>query len=277
MIAVTSLTSYMYCPRKLYIERVLGISEIPKGAMVLGSVKHRVLDSFNSEEANIVCAIKSVSSHGEISDSYKSCFSDILRRAIIKSRNQIKMAGLNPMDVFNEFSSFFEKEAESRARFISDFMKKHNLHGESLWNKLSPKIKSEYKITSESLGISGKIDRIEIHEGFLIPVEMKTGTPPEEGAWESHKVQLAAYALLLEDNFKTNIPEGVVYYVDCGKRVQVFINPFLKEQVKELACSVNALLVSKDIPPLVDNKNKCSACNLREKCHGLVTEQKQNI
>ena len=196
MIAVTTLTSYMYCPRKLYLERVLGISEIPKEAVVRGSIKHRVLDEFNGAECSVVCSIVKSASFEQVFDSYKICFSDILRRVIIKSRNQINMTGVSPAVLFNEFSSFFEKEAESRAQFISDFMKKHVLHGEQLWDKLSPKIKSEYKITSETLGISGKIDRIEIYEGSLVPVELKTGTPPDEGAWESHKVQLAAYSLL---------------------------------------------------------------------------------
>lgn len=277
MISVTSLTAYLYCPRKLFLERVLGIAEAPKDVMILGSVKHRVFDMFNGEEANVVCSIKREASHEEIRDSYTSCFSNILRRAIMNSRNQFKMAGLSPMDAFNEFLPFFAREAESRALFVHSFMKKHRLHGEDLWNKLSPKIKSEYKVTSESLDLSGKIDRIEIYEGSLVPVELKSGSPPKEGAWESHKVQLAAYALLLEDLFNTSIPEGFVYYVDSGKRVSVFINPFLKDQVRSLVVQVRSLLSSKVPPVIAENKNKCSSCSLREKCHGLVTEQKQNI
>jgi CRISPR-associated exonuclease Cas4 len=277
MIAVTSLTSYLYCPRKLFLEKVLGIAEAPKDVMILGGVKHRVFDAFNGEEASIVCSIKKEASREEIRDSYTSCFSNILRRAIMNSRNQFKMAGLSPMDAFNEFLPFFSREAESRAVFVYDFMKKHKIYGEGLWNKLSPKIKSEYKISSESLDLSGKIDRIEIYDGSLVPVELKTGSPPKEGAWESHKIQLAAYALLLEDLFNTSIPEGVVHYIDSNKRVQVFINPFLKDQVKELASSVRTLLASKDPPAIAENRNKCSSCSLMEKCHGLVTEQKQNI
>lgn len=277
MIAVTSLTSYLYCPRKLFLEKVLGIAEGPKDVMILGGVKHRVFDAFNGEEAGVVCSIKKEASREEIRDLYASCFSNILRRAIMNSRNQFKMAGLSPMDAFNEFLPFFTREAESRAFFVHDFMQKHRLHGEELWSKLSPKIKSEYKLASETLGISGKIDRVEIYKGSLVPVELKSGSPPKEGAWESHKIQLAAYALLLEDNFETNIPEGIVQYIDSGKRVSVFINPFLKDQVKELASSVKTLLASKDPPAIAENRNKCSSCSLREKCHGLVTEQKQNI
>lgn len=277
MIAVSSLLSYLYCPRKLFLEKVLDIAEVPKGVVILGGIKHRVFDVFNSGEASIVCAIKPSAKKEEISGSYKSCFADILRRAIMTSRNQFKRAGLSPMDAFNEFMPFFARAADSRAVFVYDFMKKHKIHGNALWNILSPKIKSEYKISSASLGISGKIDRIEIYEDSLVPVELKTGSPPKEGAWESHKIQLAAYALLLEDTFKTNIPEGIVQYIDSGKRIQVFINPFLKDQVRALASSVRALLSSKELPAIIENRNKCSSCSLREKCHGLVTEQKQNI
>ncbi|MBN1644514.1 CRISPR-associated protein Cas4 [Candidatus Woesearchaeota archaeon] len=272
MISVTTLISYLYCPRKLYLEKIKGYVEIPKDILVKGAVKHRVFDELTNVEDSIVSAISSGFDWDKILHHYSSHFSRILRRSVLKSARQIKMANLNPMSVFNEFSPFFNKEAETRAKYVFDFIQKNNVYGSELWDSLIPKIKSEYKVSSVLLDLSGKIDRIEIYKNQLIPIEIKSGRPPKEGAWENHKVQLAAYALLLEDKFGVRIKEGIINYVDSGQKVSIAINPFLKEQVKDLIKKVKVLLESKDIPDIAQNKNKCAVCGLRERCHSLVTE-----
>ena len=37
-ISVTTLSTYLYCQRKLYLQKVLGLEELPKQAVVLGSM-----------------------------------------------------------------------------------------------------------------------------------------------------------------------------------------------------------------------------------------------
>ena len=68
-----------------------------------------------------------------------------------------------------------------------------------------------------------------------------------------------------------------INYVDADQRVNIAINLFLKDQVKDLINKVDRLLKSKKMPSIVENKNKCAVCGLREKCHSLVTDEKQNI
>ncbi|MBD3361340.1 CRISPR-associated protein Cas4 [Candidatus Woesearchaeota archaeon] len=277
MVSVTTLTSYLYCPRKLFLERVEGYVEIPRGVLVKGAVKHRVFDELTSSEEQLISSLKKSFDWDTTFEQYKSYFSRILRRAVLKSAKQIKMAQLNPMAVFNEFQLFFSKEAETRARYVFDFMQKNKIDGSELWSQLVPKIKSEYKVSSQVLDLSGKIDRVEVYPEQLIPIEIKSGNPPREGAWENHKVQLAAYALLLEDKFGIKVSEGVIHYVDANQKIDVSINPFLREQVKELIKNVKLLFKSRKIPPIAENKNKCAVCGLRKKCHSLVTDEKQNI
>jgi CRISPR-associated exonuclease Cas4 len=277
MISVTALTSYLYCPRKLYLERIKGYFEIPKDLLVKGAVKHRVFDELTNTEEMIVSLVSKDFDWNKMLKHYAEHFSKILRRSVLKSARQIKMAKLNPMAVFNDFSPFFNKEAETRAKYVFDFMQKNKVYGTELWDSLIPKIKSEYKVSSVALDLSGKIDRVEVYKDQLIPIEIKSGRPPREGAWKNHKVQLAAYALLLEDKFNISIKEGIINYVDADQRVNIAINPFLKEQVKDLINKVDRLLKSKKMPSIVENKNKCAVCGLREKCHSLVTDEKQNI
>ena len=52
-ISVTMLSSYLYCKRKLFLERVLGLFEPDKGALVKGSIRHKTYEEINKIEENI--------------------------------------------------------------------------------------------------------------------------------------------------------------------------------------------------------------------------------
>ncbi|MDD1732027.1 MAG: CRISPR-associated Cas4 family protein, partial [Methanosaeta sp. NSM2] len=66
---------------------------------------------------------------------------------------------------------------------------------------------------SSSLALSGKPDYIvRDGEGRLIPVEIKSGRAkvPHRG----HILQLAAYCLLIEENYHMDVPYGIIVYSD---------------------------------------------------------------
>ena len=58
---------------------------------------------------------------------------------------------------------------------------------------------------------------MEIYENGYVPIELKTGKMPKEGVWPGHKVQIAAYSMLIEEKFKTEvikkIPLGRIAHV----------------------------------------------------------------
>ena len=129
--------------------------------------------------------------------------------------------------------------------------------------------------------LKGIIDKIEKYEDGIVPVELKTGSMPREGVWPGHRIQIAAYALMLEKKLGKEIKEGVVHYLDPNIRRQVVINPFLREEVKELKDKVRALLDGNEIPAAADNENKCAKCGLKEQCMnekllGNLLNQKKN-
>jgi len=142
----------------------------------------------------------------------------------------------------------------------------NKVYGEELWNSLTPKIKSEIKIQSDALALTGIIDRIEEYKEGPVPIELKTGSMPKEGVWPGHRIQIAAYALLLEEKLKQPIKEGFVHYLDADEKRHIAINPFLKEEVKELKEKVRNLLNSAEIPEITENSNKCNVCGLKDKC-----------
>ena len=279
-LSVSMLSGYEYCKKKLFLQYVLKIAEPPKEVLVLGSIRHEVFDLINKKEESIVKKIKTKKTLEQLQQIYKSEHSFILRELLDSKKSVLKNFNLTVLDVFKKSWPVVMAESMSRADNLHKFIEKSNLFGDVLWEQLTPKIESEFSIASENLNLKGVIDRLEIYKEGYVPIELKTGSSPREGAWPGHKIQVCAYAMLLEDKFKVNINEGFIIYLDAQKRQHIPINPFLKMEVKELIGKVNSLLNNREIPEFCGNENKCRACGLRERCYNkkyLETKLKEKI
>ncbi len=76
----------------------------------------------------------------------------------------------------------------------------------------------ERMLYSEKLNLSGSVDKLIITDEELIPCMVKTGKTPEYGIWRSDRIQLAAYAMLIEDEFGSGssgvtVRRGFVQYI----------------------------------------------------------------
>jgi CRISPR-associated protein Cas4 len=267
-ISVTFLSAYLYCKRKLFIEQVLGIKEMPKSATIVGNIRHDVLNLVNKQEQGLVCSIKPENKE-KIEQIYKEIYSKNLKNAIKINRNLLYNLELNLVDVYKQLWALFNQEAIARANNIASFINKHRLYGAELWEKLMPKIESEVFVDSDELELKGKIDRLEKYEDGFIPVEVKTGKAPKDGVWEGHLIQIAAYMLLLENKFKKAAKEGVVDYINENAKRTVKMNPFLKEEVIKLKDKVKELLNSTQVPPMCGQEKKCEMCGIRKECFDL--------
>jgi len=257
MISVTFLSSYLYCARKLFIEQVLGIrAEIPKEAIVKGSIRHFVYEGMNLASEKIVKSV-GAADFGHILSLFSQEYIKILKKAIVRNKDKLKEIELPLTDFFRQTKPMIEKEAEYRAQKIFEFAEKSGFLGGDLWENLTPKVKPEYRLRSEKIGLKGIIDELEVYPNFFVPVELKTGKSPDDGVWPGHKVQVGAYAMLLEESFGVKVNKAVVRYLDTNAIREVPINPFLRQEVEELVKKVNELLNSGKIPDFTTNENKC--------------------
>jgi CRISPR-associated protein Cas4 len=273
MLSVTQLSSYLYCQRKLYLQRVLGLFEPPKEALVKGSIRHKVYENINLADESIIKSIKKGINLGDLKALYHQKYREILLEAIKNYKDELKKFNLTTQELFKSVWPLILSESESRAKTIHDFILKYNIFGTELWEKLTPKIESELRIESEILGLKGVIDQIEVYNEGFVPIELKTGKAPREGVWPGHKIQLIAYALLIEEKFKTEIKEGFVHYLDSKQKRHIAINAFMRLEVKELIQKVNELLKNQNIPNFEKNTNKCVICGLKDDCYN---EEKLN-
>jgi CRISPR-associated protein Cas4 len=279
MVNATQLSSYMYCPRKLFIGNVLLVEEPPKESLVKGLVWHQTYETLNKREEKIVKSIRSAN-YQDIFDMYRREYAKFLRNSLIRNKTELKKFNIQLLDLFKDYWTHFENEAKKHALHVSEFIKKYNVFGDDLWEKLTPKIVSEQYMKSEKYGISGIIDVTEIHGEVHVPVELKTGSVPKTGMWDGHRIQLATYMMLLEDSGK-KVVEGVIKYKDAEDNRVLQFNSFLRDEVLDLVHEVNKIISNFDIPDRVTNKNKCTKCSFRDICyndvrmHELVDEAKK--
>ncbi len=267
MLSVTSLSTYAYCKRKLYLQYVLGIKEPPSKVIIKGSLCHKVYEKINKIDKELVINIKKGATLSEIKEKYNKGYIGILTSIIKDYKAKLESLKIEPVDILRYLFPLIVYESEIRAKIVYDFIKKYNIYGEELWLRLTPKIKSEMKIESGVLGLRGVIDQIRIYDERIVPVEIKTGKCPKEGVWPSHKIQLIAYALLLEEELKLKVNEGWVYYIDEKEKRQIPINPFMKLEIVELIKKAKETITSDTIPGFEKNQNKCVACGLKEICY----------
>lgn len=268
MISVSTLTGYLYCPRKVYMNYVLKVFGPSRKEAVSGRIMHAVIEYVNKNEKEIVESIESpVLENIEIH--YRSNYNKALMSILEQNKIELERFRQKKEDAMAVAWPILLEEAKLRARNVHDFMQKHKVIGKELWERLAPKYVSEMSVASFALGLNGKIDKVEVHsDDCFIPLEMKTGKAPKEGLWDNHRIQLACYIMLLKEKY-SHVNEGYVEYLDVGERRKVVLNPFIENEVKELVSKVKTLINSAVPPEKEANKAKCAKCDIREQCEAL--------
>jgi len=255
LINITDITSYLYCPRKLWLKSK-GFKEPPNQKMILGYLKHKTLDIFNKNESSLVSGIKQKISQPELNQLYKDTLLEISKEVLSSHENQAKAFGIDEKDFLKQVLKISEPEIKLRVESISQALELGFL-GKELWRELKPKYLTEFEIISSELGLKGRIDRIKFHDS-IIPYELKT----REDIFDSDKIQLAGYALLLEKEF--NKPVNLEIVETSTQSQEVLLNQELKDNVLEIADKIRAL----EEPSFPSNFSKCQACSLRKECYG---------
>ena len=268
MISVSALTSYLYCPRKLYLNYVLGISGFPRKEAVYGTVKHKVIEYVNNQEQAIVSSVSQGMDDESIGQLYRSAYYNALLSALDSAKQELKRLKIRKKEVFDDVWPSIMGEASLRASNVASFALKHNVFGAGLWSALTPKYVSEYSVSSSRLGLTGRIDKVARHGKKLVPLELKSGKHPSSGLWPNHRVQLAAYIMMLREKCPS-LSEGYVEYIDSGEKRKLVMNDFMEEEIISLIGKVKALFRSKELPPKVKNEAKCRNCGIREQCSSL--------
>lgn len=148
--------------------------------------------------------------------------------------------------------------------------RQHSLTGLPGRQVLSADVGAEFPqsrpISSERYGLTGKPDYVVRVVDGVVPVEIKSGNCPRSGRpHDSHMYQVAAYCLLVEEAFDSNVPYGLIRYDDRNIRVEY--TPALRTELLGIIEEIRfARKSSREQHISHDHYGKCRACGYRETC-----------
>lgn len=122
-------------------------------------------------------------------------------------------------------------------------------------------------LSSNKLGIIGKLDLVEGTGEEVMPIEYKRGKRPHvaKGAYQPERVQVCAQGMLLEEHGYT-CEEGALYFAESRERVRVVFDDELRQQTLSAITGLRLLADGGRIPPPLVDSPKCNGCSLVSIC-----------
>lgn len=136
------------------------------------------------------------------------------------------------------------------------------VHTETWSTEGDVRVERGLPLWSERLGLVGKADVVEFHDGIPYPVEYKHG--PRRAALHDD-VQLCAQAMCLEEMLNCSVPKGAIFHYSSRRRREVIFTPELRARVVTITEAVRTLLKSGRLPS-PPNDDRCRHCSLLDSC-----------
>ncbi len=128
----------------------------------------------------------------------------------------------------------------------------------------------EMNLESERIGIKGKLDALRRRDRHLIPYEHKKGRSRKGEAgpepWPSDRLQVGAYAMLVEEATQEEVPEARIRYHTDNVTVRVPVNDDVRAEVRGAVARARELAESPVRPPVTTNERLCVRCSLAPVC-----------
>lgn len=136
-------------------------------------------------------------------------------------------------------------------------------------------VRRAVRVSSPSLGISGRCDVVEFIEDpnghrvdgmvglFKVrPVEYKVGRRKSD---DCNRMQLCAEAIALEESLHTTVEEGALFYGKERRREIVPIDESLRSRTSLIAEEMHEMFVTHELPEPVEMPH-CKRCSLSNLC-----------
>lgn len=120
------------------------------------------------------------------------------------------------------------------------------------------------QLFAEDVGLVGKPDYlIRQPDGGLVPVEVKSGRTPEH-PYNSHVMQVAAYCLLVEENYGIRPKIALIQYPEGAFEVDFTYE--LEDQLLDILAEMREDMFANNIHRSHDKIGMCRACGVKDFC-----------
>lgn len=126
-------------------------------------------------------------------------------------------------------------------------------------------------VVSAKLGCSGQVDLVietaDEQRPRLIPVDFKLS---RRAPGRHFKLQLACYAMMLEDDWGKPVEEGALYLIPTKQVVKVPITTRLRNDAIRQLLEIRQMVTTQRVPPPTTQRSRCVNCEFRRFCNDVV-------
>jgi len=123
-------------------------------------------------------------------------------------------------------------------------------------------------LRSERLGIAGRVDEVVVQGSdppLCFPVDYKLSNRVSP----HHRLQLAGYALLLEDVWNATVRQGYIYLIARRRAEPVEIDEALRKKLFVALADIRRIAEREEMPPSAP-ASRCRVCEFRRTCNDVV-------
>ena len=261
MINLSSIKQHMYCPMKLYIKTHVDKNENEDYQLAI-EIKKLKIDIRDMIQKNMR-KIKKDMSIQEI----EKILSENVDSYIESSINAIKSMDLGlETERINEIVDNTYYNIKITALKIKQTMLILDKNAFAIIDMFFPNCMYSYLLKDKQLELIGICDKIEIIDGKYYPVTLKSTNPPIKGVWDQDAIELVAYAILLEEEFDTEVFVGFVDYEKIGDRRPVVMDVNLRKALFNVMHEVKEIIDNKKLPKVKKSIKKCEKCEYKDIC-----------
>jgi CRISPR-associated exonuclease Cas4 len=122
------------------------------------------------------------------------------------------------------------------------------------------------RLSSVKLGLRGTADMVISAGAEVIPVDFKDSDKPGP----HFVLQLAAYALLLEEERGCQVQRGFLYLIPKRRAEEVRIDRRLRARFANALAQMMRMLNTEQMPAPTPQRNKCVVCEFRRFCNDVL-------
>jgi CRISPR-associated exonuclease Cas4 len=139
-------------------------------------------------------------------------------------------------------------------------------NGFAIVDMFFPNCMYSYLLKDSELEVMGLCDKIEIIEGKYYPISIRHSTPPLKGVWDQDAIDIAANAVLIEEEFETEVFVGFVDYAKINERRPVVMDVNIRKTLFDIINEVKDIEYNKKVPTVKINDKKCGNCEYKNIC-----------
>ena len=185
--------------------------------------------------------------------------SEIESELLVNIESTIRSTGMDSKEFEDIYNSIVFK-IKCLALKIKQTMSVFDKNAFNLKPMFFPNALFEYMLRDDDLELSGTCDKIEIVDGRYYPVLIKNSKPPMKSVWDCDAVEIVAYAILIEEEFSSDVYVGYVDYEKTGDRRTVVMDVNLRRALFDVMHEIRDIVDHKKMPNVKTSNAKCLNC-----------------